>query len=253
MPVDFWIEEYRRKAAVPNPWVQSGRTSTFTVAQFLYVHRDTLELLDLRPEHDVLDIGCANGLFDILLSTACRRLLAVEPVEELATIARATLAGCPNVRVEVGHGAAIPVDDRSFDRVLMLGVTQLVPPHELDDIFGELQRVTRSGGRIVLGSILNAHHRDHFLNAYLGTVHAATHLSPAQKTEITDRNLRAYWYDPAELAARLSDIGQVSVHSLPAMDPTAGHRFNLCVSIPNGARPRSKATGRSRQRLSVDT
>lgn len=231
MPDPFWLEEYRKKGATPNPWVQSGREADLPLPQFLHVQRDVIQLLDLHPEHHLLDLGCANGLLDIALSALCGRLLAVEPVEELAAIARGNLAACPNAEVTIGHGAAIPADDGSFDRVLVLEVIQLVPPAELPAVFRELRRVTRPHGRIVIASIPDARRRKQFLTTYLDGVRAETRLSHAQKAKIIERNQRAYWHDPAELAARFSHLGQATVQPLPPADPTSDHRFHLTLSL----------------------
>lgn len=231
MPDPFWTEEYRKKGTTPNPWVQSGREADLPLPRFLHVQRDVIQLLDLHPQHQLLDLGCANGLLDIALSALCRRLLAVEPVEELAAIARANLAACPNAEVTIGHGAAIPADDQSFDRVLVLEVIQLVPPAELPAVFRELWRVTRPGGRMVIASIPDARRRDPFLNAYLDEVRSATHLSESHKAEIIRRNLRAYWHHPDELLETLSDLGRPQLHPVPPHDPTSDHRFHMTVSV----------------------
>src|SRR5205823_3410849 len=82
-------EEYRRKADAADPIAQSGRGSTFRAVEFLHVVRQTVALLAAGPECEVVDVGCGNGLVDIVLSGCCRSVLAVEPVPELAAHARA--------------------------------------------------------------------------------------------------------------------------------------------------------------------
>ena len=82
MPQKFWIDEYRKKAALPDPVAQTGRGSQFQAVEFLHVVKNVIKLLDLRREHDFLNVGCANGLLDIVLSASCRSILAVEPVKE---------------------------------------------------------------------------------------------------------------------------------------------------------------------------
>lgn len=232
MPQSFWIEEYRKKAALADPIAQTGRHPKFQAVEFLHVVREAIALLDLRREHDLLDVGCANGLFAIVLSACCRSILGIEPVEELVGLARKNLAHCRNVRVEVGHGAAIPAPSGSFDRALMLGAIQMVPPQEAREIFRELRRVMRTGGRLLIGPVPDARRRTSFLDPYLEGVRAATHLSEEQKKEIITRNHNAYWYDPSELDAWWSDLGcRTTVHPLPANDPDAKLRYNFVVSV----------------------
>lgn len=232
MPDEFFIDQYRRKAALEDPLGQAGRGKEFQPVEFLHVVREIIGLLDLRREHDVLDVGCANGLLDIVLSACCHSVLAIEPVRELVALARKNLADCPNVRVEGGHGAAIPAGDNSFDRVLMLEVLQLVPPEEARNIFRELRRVTRAGGRILIGAVPDARRREEFLGPYLDGVRKAPHLSDEQKEEIVERNSRAYWYDAADLTAWWRDLGgRAERNPLMHGNPGADYRFNLVVSV----------------------
>jgi cyclopropane fatty-acyl-phospholipid synthase-like methyltransferase len=233
MPETFWIEEYRKKAALPDAISQSGRGSTFQAVEFLYVVKQTIELLDLRREHDLLDVGCANGLLDIPLSACCRSVLAVEPVEELAERARVSLAGCENVRVRSGHAAELPVGEERFDRILLMGVFQLLSPRELPSIFAELRRVLRPGGRLLLGSIPDKSRQRDFLEPYLQSVRRAHHLSEEQKNAILTRNRNAQWYDADDLIARWRSLGGTARrHALCEGDPDRDHRFHLVVSFP---------------------
>jgi len=163
--------------------------------------------LKLRPEHTLLDVGCANGLFDIILSACCQSILAVEPVADLARLARQNLAGCPNVRVEIGHGGAISAPDSYFDRILMLGVLQLVPPIEAKLLFKELKRVIKPSGRVLIVAIPDSNDKERFLDSYLQGVRAATHLSSEQKEQIITRNEKSHWYDFDELARWWEKLG----------------------------------------------
>ena len=232
MPDQFFIDQYRKKAALADPLGQAGRGKEFHTLGFLHVVRETIKLLDLRHEHDVLDVGCANGLLDIALSACCRSVLAVEPVDELVAHARKNLADCSNVRVEAGHGAAIPASDDSFDRALALEVIQLVALDELRKVFRELRRVMRPGGRILFGAIPDARHRKEFLGSYLEGVRSAPHLSQDQKAEIIAKNEKASWYDPAELIACWKELGcHAKVQHPSPSFPNADHRFHLIVSV----------------------
>lgn len=232
MPDPYFLDQYRRKAGHSSELVQSGRGERFDVAAFLHVAREMLDLLQPDRAHAVLDLGCANGLLSILLSALSRQVVAVEPVPELAELARRNLAGCPNARVESGHGSAIPVADSSFDLVLMLEVLQVVPGEEAATVFAELRRVARNGARIVIGSVPDARRRDAVQSAYLAGVRSATHLSDEQKSEIVARNLRSTWYEPDALVEQWRRLGCSArvQQPLPAY-PNADHRFHLVVHV----------------------
>lgn len=229
----FWVEQYREKAAAPDPLVQSGRSDHCELTRFLHVVRQMLSLLDVRPTHDLLNVGCANGLVDIVLSACCRSLLAIEPVEELAALARQNLADCPDASVAVARADSIPCADACFDRVLMLEVIQLVSPEAVRRMFAELRRVTRPGGRIVIGSIPDAARRDAFLIPYLRGVRAARHLTEEQKHAIIARNENAHWHAPEELKTWWRQLGgEPALRSLPERDPVSDHRVHLVVDLP---------------------
>jgi protein-L-isoaspartate O-methyltransferase len=232
MPDQFFLDQYRRKAAFTDPLEQAGRGKEFNTVGWLHVVRETLGLLDLRPEHALLDVGCANGLLDIVLSAGCRELLAIEPVPELAALARTHLANCHNVRVDVGHGTAVPAGDNHFDRVLMLEVLQLVAAEEARAVFRELRRVTRPGGRIVISAIPDVRRREAVLGPHLESVRTAAHLTDEQKADIVARNQRASWYDPTELVAWWRDLGGTATSQRPSPSyPNAPDRFHLIVSV----------------------
>jgi cyclopropane fatty-acyl-phospholipid synthase-like methyltransferase len=232
MPETFWIEEYRKKAALTDAVAQSGRGNNFNSVDFLYLAKQAVELLRLRPEHALLDVGCANGLFDIILSACCRSILAVEPVAELASLARQNLAGCPNVRVEVGHGGAIPAPDQAFDRIVMLGVLQLVPPREAKLMFQEFGRVIKPGGRVLIVAIPDARHKQSFLEPYLDGVRRAGHLTEEQKKQIAARHAQSHWYDFDELRAWWVELGgRCTRHPPAAVETDKSPRFHLDVTF----------------------
>lgn len=233
MPETFWIEEYRKKAALTEAIAQSGRGNNFNSVDFLYLAKQVVELLWLGPEHALLDVGCANGLFDIILSACCRSILAVEPVEELVRAARQNLAGCPNVRTLVGHGGAIPAPDQAFDRILMIGVLQLVPPPDAKRMFEEFKRVLKPAGRVLIVAIPDLRHKQSFLEPYLEGVRRAGHLTDEQKRQIAARHENGHWYDFDELRAWWEELGGRCTRHLPgAIETDKSPRFHLDVAFP---------------------
>jgi 2-polyprenyl-3-methyl-5-hydroxy-6-metoxy-1,4-benzoquinol methylase len=105
----------------------------------------------LPPGTQVLDAGCGEG---ILVDDYAGRL-AIEGVD----------LHYSSPRVRAGSLTALPFPPASFDRALCLDVLEHVPPAEQRAALGELARVLRPGGELLL-SVPNLAHlqsRLHFL------------------------------------------------------------------------------------------
>ncbi|MEZ4454319.1 MAG: methyltransferase domain-containing protein [Nannocystaceae bacterium] len=109
-------------------------------------------LAECGPGDRVLDVGTGDGTYAI---QAARRGAVVvgldrSPAMLAAAGQRARAAGV-QVELRLGSAEALPFADASFDRVLAVTVLCLV-----DDpvrALAEMARVTRPGGRIVLGEL----------------------------------------------------------------------------------------------------
>lgn len=242
MADEFWLAEYERRAALADPIAQTGRGGHFQTPELLASIRQALELLEMNRRHHLLDVGCGNGLVDVVLSACCASITAIEPVAALYDIARRSTAACPNVRVLRAEATCIPAENHAFERALLLNVLQLVPRTEIADLAAELKRVTQPGGRILFAAVPDARRRDSFLTPYLAGVRSATHLTDAQKQAVIERNERAVWHDPRELARLFADCGgQAEIVPLSDDDPDREHRFHLVIEMGATAARRSRA------------
>jgi SAM-dependent methyltransferase len=104
------------------------------------------DLLELRGDERVLDVGCGVGAFAFAVAPRVRSVVAVERDPELAARARADAP--PNVEVEVGDGERLVLESFSFDVVGCLRVLHHTPRPEL--MIAELARLIRPGGSILL-------------------------------------------------------------------------------------------------------
>lgn len=99
---------------------------------------------------DVLDVGTGTGRHAIRLAAAGARVVALDFSDEMLAKARAK-PGAERVRWVVHDvSSALPLADRSFDRVLAALLLEHIAPERLVAFFGELGRVIRPDGRIVV-------------------------------------------------------------------------------------------------------
>jgi SAM-dependent methyltransferase len=112
-----------------------------------------VETLGIRPGMAVLDLGCGDGTTAL---PAARRGADVVGVDIAANLvaagnARAGAAGLSNLRFEEGDACDLAnIGNGRFDLLVSLFGAMFAPrPH---DVAREMVRVTRPGGRIVMGN-----------------------------------------------------------------------------------------------------
>jgi protein-L-isoaspartate(D-aspartate) O-methyltransferase len=102
------------------------------------------DLLALRPDDRVLEIGTGLGYQAAILSPLARTVYSVEIIEELAAQAKKRLAaqGCANVQLRLGNGFHGWPEHAPFDKIIVTAGTDLVPPPLLYQL--------KPGGRMVI-------------------------------------------------------------------------------------------------------
>lgn len=111
-----------------------------------------LELVGDITGQDVLDVGCGDGTFALMLHTRGGAVSAVDPSEDMirAAQARAEAAGA-DIHFVVASGERLPFADASFDTVVAFTVLCFVP--NAAPMFQEIARVLKPGGRLVIGEL----------------------------------------------------------------------------------------------------
>jgi SAM-dependent methyltransferase len=110
-----------------------------------------LEAAAIAPGTEVLDVAAGSGNPAIPAAQAGARVTALDLAPALVEIGRRrALDAGVEVDFVVGDAEALPFDDDRFDVVLSVVGVQFAPRHEV--VAGEVARVVRPGGRIVLCS-----------------------------------------------------------------------------------------------------
>ena len=102
------------------------------------------QLLDLRPESKVLEIGTGSGFQTALLAAFSKEVFTVERVAPLHERAQERLAeaGYRNVHFRLGDGTQGWAEHDPYDRIMVTAAASDVPP----DLISQLG----TGGRMII-------------------------------------------------------------------------------------------------------
>ena len=102
------------------------------------------DLLELKPDDVVLEIGTGLGYQSAVLAELGRSVYSIEIIDELAqrAIQRLKRQGYSNVEVRVGNGYAGWPKHAPFDKVIVTAAPDLIPPPLINQL--------RAGGRMVI-------------------------------------------------------------------------------------------------------
>lgn len=115
--------------------------------------RELVESLGVGPGMDVMDLGCGDGTTALPSAELGANVLGVDIAENLVAAgnARVAAAGLTNIRLQQGDASNLEgLGDESFDLVVSIFGAMFAP--RPDDVAREMVRVTKSGGRIVMGN-----------------------------------------------------------------------------------------------------
>lgn len=112
---------------------------------------------------DVLDLASGDGAVAEVLASQSKTLTCVDVSARVLDAAAARLKQHPGVRITRADMHELPLEDTSFDTVLML---QALPfARSLERVLSEAKRVLRAGGKI-LGTSLLPHDAGDYVRAF---------------------------------------------------------------------------------------
>ena len=114
-----------------------------TISQPLMVAVMT-DLLELKPDDVVLEIGTGLGYQAAVLAELAGRIYSVEIIDELAqrAVRRLKREGYTNVEVRVGNGYFGWPEQAPFDKIIVTAAPDLIPPPLINQL--------KAGGRMVI-------------------------------------------------------------------------------------------------------
>jgi len=102
------------------------------------------DLLDIRADDSVLEIGTGLGYQTAILAQLARKVYSVEIIEELGQEARRRLRqqGCSNVEFKIANGYHGWSEHAPFDKVIVTAAPDLIPPPLIHQL--------KAGGKMVI-------------------------------------------------------------------------------------------------------
>src|SRR5215203_3186182 len=114
---------------------------------------DLIKKLQVIPGMDVLDVGCGDGTTAIPSARMGARVQGVDIAQNLVAAGNKRIKeeGLTNISIREGDATNLQeIEDESFDLVVSIFGAMFAP--KPFDVAKEMVRVTRKGGRIVMGN-----------------------------------------------------------------------------------------------------
>ncbi len=111
-------------------------------------------LIELAKRHflntdnlKVLDVGCGEGKIDRLLFPVFKNLYGIDISKSMLEKSQ---KNNPSVNYQLYDGNKLPFSDCFFDVVFTICVMHHIPPLEWNNFIGEIYRITKKGGLVVI-------------------------------------------------------------------------------------------------------
>jgi len=113
-------------------------------------------LVHLLAPGDVLDIASGDGVLAELLAPTARSIICLDISERVVEAGRKRVQAFPHVKFELGDMHSLPVQDSSFDTVLLMhALTYTTEPQV---VFSEIARALRKGGQVLAVTLQKHEH-----------------------------------------------------------------------------------------------
>jgi protein-L-isoaspartate(D-aspartate) O-methyltransferase len=130
VPRELFVPEDQRRRAYRDGALRIGEGQTISQP---WIVACMAQLLELRGDETVLEVGTGSGYAAAVLSRLCAEVITIERFESLAAGARVTLAelGYDNVEVRVGDGSRGAPDRAPFGGISVTATAAGEPPRAL--------------------------------------------------------------------------------------------------------------------------
>lgn len=137
----------------PERWGAASRGYSEEIAPMLQAYAEAIiDRLDVDAESDVLEVAAGSGALTEILFPRVKSVMAIDFAPAMIDVLREHLdaLGAANVRTAVMDGQDLDLADSSFDAAACSFALMLFPDRVRG--FGEMRRVVRPGGRVVVSA-----------------------------------------------------------------------------------------------------
>lgn len=141
VPRDAFVPPDLRDAAFDNGPLPIGHGQTISQPYIVALMTD---LLQLRSEHSVLEVGTGSGYQTAILSRLCRQVYSMEVVPELSQAAQRLFLrlGYRNIQTCTGNGYQGWPEHAPYDGIIVTAAAGYIPPDLIEQL--------KPGGRLVI-------------------------------------------------------------------------------------------------------
>lgn len=113
----------------------------------------------VHPDDSVLECACGTGAITVAVGRKCRRVTATDHSDGMLRQVKKKCAALGNVTIEKADIMQLPYDSDTFDAVIAGNVIHLL--NDPKGAIKELERVCRTGGRIILPTYVDIARKGH--------------------------------------------------------------------------------------------
>lgn len=151
VPRDYFVPEYLKDMAFENGPLPIGHGQTISQP---YIVALMTELLSVKPDHIILEIGTGSGYQSAILSQLCKRIYTVELIPELSHFAeeRFQMLRYNNIETRVGNGYYGWPEHAPYDGIIVTAAATHIPE--------TLVKQLKPGGKLVIPVGLQHMHQE---------------------------------------------------------------------------------------------
>jgi protein-L-isoaspartate(D-aspartate) O-methyltransferase len=141
VPRDEFVPHELKHFAFDNGPLSIGYGQTISQPYIVALMTD---LLQIQPDHTILEIGTGSGYQTAILSMLCRKVCTMEVVPELAETAKQRFEemGYNNIEMQIGNGYRGWPEYAPYDGIIVTAAAGHIPPALIEQL--------RPGGRLVI-------------------------------------------------------------------------------------------------------